>query len=149
MFIVIFLTACDKVETKVEAKIEQKKNIVYPSTNRWYTKNMVKFGKPIYERHCASCHGMNGEGKQSVWNVDISKSKQSTPSLINNSSHSKHHSLEGLRLTLKNGGKTIGGSMPAFKDDLTKEDIDDTIAYFQSFWSQEYYDEWFINSDLK
>ena len=35
-----------------------------------------------------------------------------------------------------------GGYMPAFGNNLSEQEIEDVIAGFQSFWSDEIYDVW-------
>jgi mono/diheme cytochrome c family protein len=140
---------CSESKTKIEQEKALTKDKIDPSTNRWYTKAMAEHGKPLYEKNCSSCHGIKGEGKKSVWNLDISKSKYSIPSLTSETSHAQYHSLNNLRLTLRDGGAPIGGLMPSFRDKLSKDDIDDIIAYFQSFWTQEYYERWLKNGESK
>jgi len=148
IFLTILFVGCNKTKTEIKEKKKITKNIIDPSTQRWYSKEMVKYGKPIYEKHCSSCHGLKGEGQRLEWNVKISREKYPIPSL-GNGSHAINHSLKGLRLTLKDGGKPIGGLMPSFKDKLTKEDIDETIAYFQNFWNKDNYEKWLKNSEIK
>jgi cytochrome c len=33
---------------------------------RWYQPEHAKLGKPLYEKHCASCHGAQAEGAKKL-----------------------------------------------------------------------------------
>ena len=39
--------------------------------NRWYTKEQVSLGKNIFQKNCASCHGINAE-KTVKWKKTLS-----------------------------------------------------------------------------
>ena len=116
--------------------------------SRWYTKDMVEKGKPLYESNCASCHGLMGEGIAKVWSKKMPNGKYPPPPL-NSEAHAYHHPLKALRFTIQNGGEVIGGVMPAFNNKLNKEQTDNIIAYFQEFWGDEFYKEWLKRGGLK
>lgn len=118
------------------------------TNNRWYTSEMVQKGKPLYEANCASCHGLKGEGTAKVWSQKMPNGKYPPPPL-NSEAHAYHHPLEALRFTIQNGGKYVGGVMPAFNDTLDATQTDNIIAYFQEFWGDEFYQEWLKRGGLK
>jgi len=33
---------------------------------RWYQPEHAKLGKPLYEKHCANCHGAQAEGAKKL-----------------------------------------------------------------------------------
>lgn len=115
--------------------------------NRWYTQDMIQKGKPLYEQNCASCHGLKGEGTAKVWSQKMPNGKYPPPPL-NSEAHAYHHPLNALRFTIQNGGKYVGGVMPAFNEKLNSEDMDNIIAYFQNFWGDEFYEEWLKRGGL-
>jgi len=115
--------------------------------SRWYTKEMAQKGKPLYEKNCASCHGLKGEGTAEVWSQKMANGKYPPPPL-NSEAHAYHHPLKALRFTIQNGGKFVGGVMPAFDEKLTKEETDSVIAYFQEFWQEKFYTEWLQRGGL-
>ncbi len=115
---------------------------------RWYTKQMVTNGKPLYENNCASCHGLNGEGTAKFWNKKMANGRYPPPPL-NSEAHAYHHPLKALRFTIQNGGKYIGGVMPAFNQKLSYKETDEVIAYFQEFWGDKFYEEWLKRGGLK
>jgi mono/diheme cytochrome c family protein len=50
-----------------------------------------------------------------------------------------------LKRTIRDGTQKIGGSMPAWGDKLTEQDMDDVIAWFQAKWPDELYTAWYRN----
>lgn len=111
--------------------------------NRWYSEGQISAGKKIFDRSCAGCHGQSGEASTD-WQKKDSDGYLPPPPL-NGTGHSWHHPLDALRDTVLNGGATIGGTMPAFKDVLTDGDVDAVIAYVQSIWPDEVYEGWARN----
>lgn len=73
-------------------------------------------GKPLYDQHCASCHGPKGEGKLA-------------PSLSNPIFHSTA-SDHFIRYAIAGGRK--GTPMPAFEASLGAPAVDDLTAYVRS-----------------
>ena len=107
---------------------------------RWYTDNQVTQGKILYTEHCSKCHGENAEATPD-WRKSDAKGNYPPPPL-NGTAHSWHHPLPLLRLTIRNGGANIGGTMPPFDDKLSAKEIDSIIAWFQSLWPDEAYNRW-------
>ncbi|MCZ7597526.1 MAG: cytochrome c [Gammaproteobacteria bacterium] len=54
----------------------------------------------------------------------------------------RHHDLEVLARTVREGGEKLGGYMPAFGDTLGEADIAAVIAYVQSLWPDDVYAAW-------
>lgn len=84
----------------------------------------VEAGKVIYEQECASCHGKNGEGI--------------TAPALGNQSFLAHNKDEFIRYAIEQGRQDT--PMPAFKERLTAEEIDNVTAFIRSRangWVQE------------
>ncbi len=75
------------------------------------TTHMVAMGRTLYVSNCASCHGQNAEGK------------------IGPSLHAMGDPDAKVYRHIANG---FTGKMPAYKDKLTKDQIDTLVAYIQS-----------------
>ncbi|NOZ51439.1 MAG: cytochrome c [Chloroflexi bacterium] len=80
-------------------------------------------GQQIYEQDCAACHGPNGEGHAAV---------PETPAL-NETEHVWHHTDGRLQQIILDGAKL----MPAFGDQLSRDDVIAVVRYFQSWWRQD------------
>jgi mono/diheme cytochrome c family protein len=78
----------------------------------------VQAGQQVFLKNCFPCHSTI-EGQQKVG-----------PSLyhVNSGPHPRHTATE-IRGFLQNGKKGTIGTMPPFKDILTKEDTDNLLAY--------------------
>jgi len=76
----------------------------------------VERGSQVYAENCTTCHGVNGEG------VDA-------PALGNQSSLA-HNSDEFLRYAITNGRNDT--PMEAWRDKLSREDIDNVTAFLRS-----------------
>lgn len=107
---------------------------------RWYSGEQVAMGASLYRENCASCHKENAEGTPE-WQKRDANGKLPPPPL-NGTAHAWHHPLDVLRSVVKRGGIPIGGSMPAFEEKLSQEQIDAILAWVQSNWSDEIYMIW-------
>lgn len=80
-------------------------------------------GQRVYEQDCAACHGPNGEGHAAV---------PETPAL-NETEHAWNHADGRLQQIILDGAKL----MPAFGDQLSRDDVIAVVRYFQSWWRQD------------
>ncbi|MCC2618095.1 c-type cytochrome [Aestuariibacter halophilus] len=81
-------------------------------------------GEQVYQQHCASCHGKNGEGV--------------TAPALGNQSALAHNKDEFIRYAIEKGRQDT--PMKAFEDILSAEDIDNVTAFIRSKasgWTQE------------
>lgn len=130
LFLVLLLSGCG------EAKVE----------GRWYTQSQVDRGKTVFVENCAECHGRSAQGTLN-WRKPTADGSYPPPPL-NGSAHAWHHSIDMLMRTINKGGAAIGGQMPGFEDQLSEEDKEATIAYFQSKWDDRIYDAWLDRGGL-
>lgn len=100
----------------------------------------IQRGYKMYTQNCASCHGVNGQGAPN-WSHPGVQGKDAAPPL-NGTGHAWHHPMKALMTTINYGTVRLGGSMPAWKDKLSEQDIGDIIAWFQSQWPDEIYAAW-------
>ena len=91
-----------------------------------WTPAQIERGGRIYSQYCGGCHGIRGEGTPIIG-----------PSL-NGTGYTPHDSLHVLRDKIENGF----GNMPAYKNRLSDQQIDDVITWFQSLWPEEVYQNW-------
>lgn len=105
--------------------------------------DQVRRGAQLYQQSCAECHGQQGEGA-SNWRQRNAEGKFPPPPL-NGTGHAWHHPMTALKHTIRNGTAKLGGSMPAWKDKLSEQEMDDIIAWFQSKWPDEIYNAWYQN----
>lgn len=111
-----------------------------PSTGRWYSSEQLASGRQVFAENCAVCHGRTAASTPRWKQLDASGNYPPPP--LNGSAHAWHHSLSILAMTIANGGRPVGGMMPAFKDRLSEAQISAVIASFQDYWPDEIYDVW-------
>ena len=107
---------------------------------RWYTSEQVAAGAAVYRENCASCHKDNAEGTPEWRQRNVNGVLPPPP--LNGTAHAWHHPLSVLRMVVKRGGAPVGGTMPAFQDKLTDEQVDAVIAWVQSHWPEDIYAHW-------
>ena len=107
---------------------------------RWYDEAAVQQGQQLFQQYCAACHKANAEGTAD-WKKTDANGKLPPPPL-NGTAHAWHHDLESLRLSIREGGVSLGGTMPPFENQLNEEQINAVIAYFQSKWPDDLYRKW-------
>lgn len=99
----------------------------------------VALGKATYAKACASCHGVNLEGETPDWKS--LKDDETLPAPPHDGTgHTWHHGDELLFNYTKNGGQAnvpdgFKSAMPAFKDELSDEEIWAVLAYIKTSWS--------------
>jgi mono/diheme cytochrome c family protein len=93
------------------------------------TSLLVSFGKPIYDRECASCHGATGQGMPPQY-----------PPLAGNQSIQMASAVNAIRMVL-NGGYppgTVGNSMPygmpPFAQRLSDDEVAAVVTYIRTSW---------------
>src|SRR6202790_5053257 len=87
-------------------------------------------GKAIFAAKCAACHQANGAGggpyPPLAGNADVTASDTSTLILT---------VLNGRSGPIQVNGKTFSGAMPAWKDQLSNDDIAAVLTYIRSAWA--------------
>jgi len=111
------------------------------SAPRGWSFGQVHRGGVLFARNCATCHGGNAEGALN-WRHRGPDGRFPPPPL-NGTGHAWHHPKAVLHDVIKNGSPSGQGNMPAWRDRLTDEQIDDIIAWFQSQWPNEVYNAWY------
>ncbi len=86
-------------------------------------------GEQVFTQNCASCHQANGAGQPGVFpalagNKDV---VAANPKMIE---HTLLYGLQGKVID----GKTYGAQMPAWKGNLSNDDIAAVITYIRSSW---------------
>ena len=127
--------AAPSVSTGSEEASEQ------ASVSRWYDSEQVVLGRDVFTQNCAVCHGAQAQGIVGNWREKLDDGSFPPPPL-NGSAHAWHHPQEVLMRVIDDGGEALGGKMPAFIDVLERDEKLAAIAYFQSFWSEEIYQQW-------
>jgi mono/diheme cytochrome c family protein len=96
----------------------------------------VEIGAGLYAKHCATCHGASLEG-QPNWKMSLEDGSLPAPP-HDGSGHTWHHS-DGLILDIiANGGDPAYNSkMPAFKDQLSKQEMSAILAFIKTYWEDE------------
>jgi hypothetical protein len=98
---------------------------------------LVASGKQLYNQYCASCHGVNMEGKP---NWKVSQPDGSLPPPPHDSSgHTWHHPDSVLiEITTNGGDPTLYNTkMPGFGDQLTQTEIEAVLETIKSNWGSE------------
>lgn len=131
---VLLLSACEPPSQPDLARND-------PTTGRWYSQAQQETGQSVFRQDCAVCHGERAEGLTEDWRQRLEDGSFPPPPL-NGSAHAWHHPLEVLLQVINEGGVALGGKMPPFAGQLNEEQKLAAIAYFQSYWSDEIYQQW-------
>ncbi len=102
--------------------------------------DVLATGERLFRQHCARCHGENAEGAPD-WRKQRPDGSFPAPPL-NCTGHAWHHSMDVLRMTIREGTARLGGTMPAWGGTLSEAEIDAIIHWFQAKWSPEIYRQW-------
>ena len=99
---------------------------------------IVEKGRAIYERQCASCHGLEGEGAPN-WQQRNAQGELPAPA-HDLEGHTWKHSDAMLYRIVREGwrdpfNKTERLTMPAFKEVLSPKEIRAVITYLKTLWT--------------
>ncbi|MBK5196730.1 MAG: cytochrome c [Methyloceanibacter sp.] len=92
-----------------------------------YTTKAIAAGGPIYASHCAKCHGATGLG-----NGALAHALSPSPALLASMIQQPIAIDQYLLWTISEGGKPFGTAMPAFKTELTQDEIWQVVAYLRA-----------------
>jgi quinol-cytochrome oxidoreductase complex cytochrome b subunit len=86
-------------------------------------------GATVYANNCAGCHGATGQGQPGVFpplasNPVVTGPASNVIQIVNN----------GLTTPITVNGQKYAGAMPAWKGNLTPQQIADVITYIRSAW---------------
>jgi mono/diheme cytochrome c family protein len=93
------------------------------------TSLLVSFGKPIYDRECASCHGATGQGMPPHY-----------PPLAGNQSIQMVSAVNAIRMVLNGGyapgtvGNPMPYGMPPFAHRLSDDEVAAVVTYIRTSW---------------
>jgi len=91
------------------------------------TPDVVRAGGVLYQEQCAECHGAQGMG-----DGEAAKALNPSPALLAYMVQMPMSVDEYLMWSIAEGGKAFGTDMPAFKDELSQEDIWKIIAFMRA-----------------
>lgn len=93
-------------------------------------KSFVEQGETVYVKHCAACHGKNGEGVAGVY-----------PPLNGNSTVIEPSGINATRMILLGGFAPVTAanprpySMPPFAQQLSDSEVSAVVSYIRHAWS--------------
>ncbi len=111
-----------------------------PVPGRWYTEAQIAAGEPLYQTHCAACHGADGSATPDWRKTDANGNFPPPP--LNGTAHTWHHPLVVLTDTIEKGGAQYGGLMPGFGQVIDADGRLAIVAYIQSWWTDDIYARW-------
>jgi len=138
------LSGCDKSDVNNTQQVRPATPVesAVPPRNRDF--QQILRGGRIYQQNCARCHGKLAQGGADWRQRDANGNFPPPP--LNGTGHTWHHPSEVLVEIIKNGTAALGGNMPAWKDKLTDQDIEDVLAWIQAQWPDEIYATWYQNN---
>jgi mono/diheme cytochrome c family protein len=92
-----------------------------------YTTRAIFDGGPLYLANCSKCHGASGLG-----NGALASALTPSPAMLAYIIQQPIAIDQFLFWTISEGGKQFGTAMPAFKDQLTHDQIWQVIAYLRA-----------------
>lgn len=132
---VFSIAACSQNSDHAEAGITANSE-----TGRWYSKEQMYTGRKLFAANCAACHGDRAQGTADWKTPD--KNGVFPPPPLNGTAHAWHHPLAVLYQVIQQGGKPMGGTMPAWAGKLDEQQTLSVIAAFQSEWPDDIYQKW-------
>ena len=91
------------------------------------TADNLRQGGALYLRECASCHGRRGLG-----DGDAGKGLSPSPALLAFLQKRPMAIDAYLMWSVAEGGKPLGSDMPAFKDELSEDEIWRIVTYMRA-----------------
>ena len=133
----LMMTGCERAPSGVSNKTKLSKSP--PSRNLHFAQ--LARGQAIYTRYCLKCHGEAGKGQVLDWRIRDADGHFPPPPL-DDSAHAWHHPTAALLEVIREGSPAGQGKMPAWKDKLSEQEMQDVVVYIKSLWSEPVYRLW-------
>lgn len=91
------------------------------------TSDIIRAGSTLYAKQCASCHGVQGMG-----DGEAGKDLSPSPALLAYMIQMPMSVDEYMFWTISEGGQPFGTAMPAFKDNLSEDEIWKIVTYMRA-----------------
>lgn len=139
----LMLSACEQAPqpAAVQPPASREATAEDAPLNRNLHPAQIAHGRTIYDRYCAECHGVGGQGLPGDWRVRDADGKYPPPPL-DDSAHAWHHPTAALLDAVREGSPPGEGNMPAWKGRLTEQEMQDVVVYIKSLWSDPVYRLW-------
>jgi mono/diheme cytochrome c family protein len=131
------LAGCDQMSSGASSPVIEDKT----AFERKLDTAQVARGKQVYENYCLECHGEQGKGLAGDWRIRDADGMFPPPPL-DDSAHAWHHPTAALLQTIREGSPQGTGKMPAWKDKLSEQEMQDVVEYIKSLWSDPVYEQW-------
>ena len=138
------LSACDKAADSVATQGTLSQNDAVSEAaalDRKLDAAQIARGSAIFEKNCAECHGVKGKGQPGDWRIRNADGKYPPPPL-DDSAHAWHHPTKVLMEAIRDGSPGGEGNMPAWKGKLSEQEMQDTVVYIKSLWTDPVYQLW-------
>jgi mono/diheme cytochrome c family protein len=122
------LIACGRLQPRPEVLPGLPAAEVVPTLDA----GQVSAGQPLYEVHCAACHGLQGEG-QPDWKVRNADGTFPAPP-HDSSGHTWHHADALILEIIDQGSRMPGSPMLAFGDKLNEAEQEAILTYIKTWW---------------
>lgn len=107
---------------------------------RQHTPDDIQQGRALYQQHCATCHGVKGEGQFPEAPLEPDATGRYGAPPHDETGHTWHHSDELLVRYVTEGGfadPTRFYTMPTFEGQLDHFQAMQIIAYIKTLWTEE------------
>ena len=95
-------------------------------------------GQALYEAHCATCHGIDGDGQNPDNPYALNEDGLMVAPPHDSTGHTWHHPDQQNFLTVWRGRKAPGAlEMPGFGEKITVDEVFQILAYIKTWWGDE------------
>ena len=144
LLVVLFLVSCSGSGGDKPAKSAKQSASASSSADpesQIFDKARLARGEKLYNEKCVECHKKFGQG-EAYWQEE-NKDGNLPPPPLDGTAHAWHHPTEVLQRFIRDGGEEYGGTMPAFKEELSFKQIADVVVWITSLWPKDVYDKWY------
>ncbi|MEE8197559.1 MAG: cytochrome c [Acidiferrobacterales bacterium] len=118
-----------------------------PPLRQGFTSDRITRGAALYRQHCLQCHGPEAQGHPD-WQTPSSGTFTAAPPLDGTGNAWKRKKRDMVAVIRLGASRKGIPAMPAFKDRLSDEAIEDVITWFQVLWPPEIYELW-LNANME
>ena len=154
----LLVAACEKKPQKMDAATPQPQekaaasarplaNAAPPPPRQSFTSDRIARGAALYRAYCLQCHGPEAQGHPD-WQTPSSGTFTAAPPLDGTGNAWRRKKRDMVAIIKLGVSRKRIPAMPAFKDRLSDEDIEDVITWFQVLWPPEVFELW-LNANIE